>query len=175
MSRCFVHAADLHLDSPMLGLERYDTAPEEEARAASRLAFSRLINLCLERRAPLLLLAGDLFDSDWRDFNTGLFFIHELSRLREAGTKVVTIRGNHDSASEVTKALTWPEHVTELSSRTVEAVEVPELGAVVHGRSYPGRRVEEDWVPDYPDPTPGLLNIGLLHTNVRPTKYAMHP
>ena len=163
---CFIHAADLHLDSPLLGLEQYDSAPVEEARQATRHAFRKLIDLCLERRAPLLLLAGDVFDSNWHDFNTGLFYIHELSRLREAGTRVITVRGNHDSASEVTRSLTLPEHVTELSSRTVASVEVAELGLVVHGRSYTQRAVTENWVPDYPDPVDGMINVGLLHTNV---------
>ena len=164
--KCFIHAADLHLDSPLLGLEQYDTAPVHEARQASREAFRALIDLCLERRAPLLLLAGDVFDSDWRDFNTGLFFIHELSRLKDVGTEVISIRGNHDSASEVTKALTLPEHVTELSSRKVESVEVPELGLLVHGRSYTQRTITENWVPNYPAPVEGKINVGLLHTNV---------
>ena len=163
---CFVHAADLHLDSPLLGLEQYDTAPVHEARQASRQAFRGLIDLCLERRAALLLLAGDVFDSDWRDFNTGLFFIQELSRLKDVGTRVISIRGNHDSASEVTKALALPEHVTELSSRKVESVEVPELGLLVHGRSYTQRTITENWVPDYPAPVEGRINVGLLHTNV---------
>lgn len=163
---CFIHASDLHLDSPLRGLEQYDTAPVNEAREASRCAFRTLIDLCLERQAPLLLLAGDLFDSNWRDYNSGLFLIHELSRLRDAGTRVISIRGNHDSASEVTRALTLPDHVKELSSRTVESVDVSELSLVVHGRSYPHRAVTKNWVPDYPAPVEGAINVGLLHTNV---------
>jgi DNA repair protein SbcD/Mre11 len=161
-----VHAADLHLDSPLRGLEQYDSAPVGEAREASRQAFRNLVELCLERQAALLLLAGDLFDSDWRDFNTGLFFLDELARLQEVGARVVLLRGNHDSASEVTRALTLPEHVAEVSSRSVQSMRFEDLGVVVHGRSYPQRSVFENWVPGYPAATPGLVNIGLLHTNV---------
>lgn len=161
-----VHAADLHLDSPMRGLEQYDSAPVGEARKASRQSFRNLVDLCLDREAALLLLAGDLFDSDWRDFNTGLFFLGELSRLQEVGTRVVVLRGNHDSASEVTRNLTLPKHVTELSSRTVQSLPFEDLGVMVHGRSYTQRSVSENWVPEYPAATSGLINIGLLHTNV---------
>src|SRR5690349_7786010 len=100
-----VHAADLHLDSPLLGLERYPGAPVEAIRGATRRAFERLVDLCLDERAPLLLVAGDVYDGDWRDYSTGMFFAAELSRLREVGTRVVMVRGNHDAASQITRHL----------------------------------------------------------------------
>lgn len=81
-----VHAADLHLDSPLVGLERYDGAPVAELRAATRRALENLVQLCLAEDAKLLLLAGDLYDGDWRDYSTGLFFAAQMARLREVGT-----------------------------------------------------------------------------------------
>jgi DNA repair exonuclease SbcCD nuclease subunit len=110
----FLHAADLHIDSPLRGLERYPGAPAERIRGATRRAFQELVTLCMEEEVRLLLLAGDLFDGDWQDYSTGLFFVSELSRLREAGTAVVWIRGNHDAASRIRKRLTLPENVKEL-------------------------------------------------------------
>ncbi len=56
----FVHAADIHLDSPLGGLERYEGAPVERLRGATRRAFVKLIDLCLEARADLLVIAGDI-------------------------------------------------------------------------------------------------------------------
>ena len=104
----FVHAADLHIDSPLRGLGAYDGAPVERVREATRRALTNLVQLCLDERAAFLVLAGDVFDGEWKDFNTGLFFLRELNRLRDAGTRVFLVRGNHDAASEVTRSLTWP-------------------------------------------------------------------
>ena len=111
----FIHSADIHLDSPLRGLERYEGAPVEYARAASREAFVNLVNLCLQEEVGFVLIVGDLYDGDWRDYNTGLFFTSQVSRLNDAGIKVIFVRGNHDAASQITKSLRMPENVIELS------------------------------------------------------------
>jgi DNA repair exonuclease SbcCD nuclease subunit len=159
-----VHAADLHIDSPLRGLMPYEGAPLAQVRNATRPAFVRLVDYCIEQRAALMLLAGDLYDGDWRDFSTGLFFAKEMSRLREAGVRVVSVRGNHDAASQITKALRLPENCRELGSRQPETAVYEDLGVAVHGRSFPEQRVTEDISRDYPKPVDGMLNIGLLHT-----------
>jgi DNA repair protein SbcD/Mre11 len=161
-----VHAADLHLDSPLLGLERYEGAPVERIRSATRRAFSNLIDLCLEERAEFLLLAGDLFDDDWRDYSTGLFFVSQLSRLLESGTRVLFVRGNHDAASHITRNLRLPEHVIELASRAPDTRLFDDLGVAVHGKSYAQRAEQDNLALAYPEAFAGYFNIGLLHTSV---------
>ncbi|MCC6527752.1 MAG: DNA repair exonuclease [Polyangiaceae bacterium] len=161
-----VHAADLHVDSPLVGLERYEGAPTERIRQASRRALENLVALCLAERASLLLLAGDVFDGDWRDYATGLFFARQMKLLGEAGVQVVMVRGNHDAASHMSRALELPSNVHELASRSPETRIFDELGVAVHGQSFPGRSVEQDLTARYPLPTPGLFNIGLLHTSL---------
>jgi DNA repair protein SbcD/Mre11 len=159
-----VHAADLHLDSPLRGLERYEGAPVEQIRSATRRAFKNLIDLCLEESAALLLLAGDLYDGDWRDYSTGLFFASELGRLREAGVKVVWIRGNHDAESRLTNRLPRLEGVYELPARSPGTQRFEELGIAVHGQSYARPDVTDDLSRGYPAPVTGFVNFGLLHT-----------
>ena len=90
----FVHAADLHLDSPLRGLDRRidDGALVEKFRLATRYALENLIALCLDERAELLVIAGDIYDGSWRDYRTGLFFHKQLARLREARIEVVIAR-----------------------------------------------------------------------------------
>lgn len=161
-----VHAADLHVDSPMRGLSRYEGAPVDVMRGATREALRNLVDLCLEEEAALLLLAGDVFDGDWRDYNTGVFFASELSRLRQADVSVVMLRGNHDAASVIQKHLPLPENTQELSSRGPETLRFEELGVAVHGQSYPQPAVVKDLAADYPDPSAGWLDIGLLHTSL---------
>jgi DNA repair exonuclease SbcCD nuclease subunit len=161
-----VHAADLHVDSPMRGLERYEGAPVEAMRTATRRALENLVELCLEEGAALLLLAGDLFDGDWKDYSTGLFFAKQMSRLREADVRVVWIRGNHDAASHINKHLTLPENVHELSHKRPETLELEHLGIAVHGQGFAKRSIQEDLAASYPDALPGWLNVGLLHTSL---------
>jgi DNA repair exonuclease SbcCD nuclease subunit len=161
-----VHAADLHVDSPLSGLARYGGAPVELIRSATRRALENLVDFCASESVALLLLAGDLFDGDWRDYTTGLFFAEQMARLKRADVRVVVVRGNHDAASQITKHLALPDNVFELSARHPETVSFTDLGVAVHGQSYARRAETEDLARAYPDAVPGMLNIGLLHTCV---------
>ena len=145
-----VHAADLHIDSPLRGLSRYPNAPVDVIRNATRRAFENLIDLCLQERVALLLLAGDVFDGNWRDYSTGMFFAAQLARLRQGGVRVVTVRGNHDAKSQITRELRLPENVTELSTRKPETKVFEDLGIAVHGQGFAAREVPEDLVVRYP-------------------------
>lgn len=162
----FVHAADLHLDSPLRGLARYAGAPIEEMRLASRRACENLVELCIDEQASLLVLAGDLYDGDWRDYSTGLFFCEQLTRLREAGVRVVFVRGNHDAASQITRHLRLPDNVRELDVHAAETLCFDDLGLAVHGQGFATRAVTDNLAQSYPERVPQLLNVGLLHTSV---------
>ncbi|WP_461208953.1 metallophosphoesterase [Desulfocurvus sp. DL9XJH121] len=162
----FLHAADIHLDSPLSGLSRYEGAPVDEVRAATRRALGNLVDYALAEAVPLLVIAGDVYDGDWQDFQTGLHFVAQMARLERAGVRVVIARGNHDAASVMTRSLPLPGNVTVLSDAKAESVVFEDLGLAVHGMSYPVREVRENLVPAYPEPMPDLFNIGLLHTAV---------
>jgi DNA repair exonuclease SbcCD nuclease subunit len=161
-----VHAADLHLDSPLRGLERYDGAPVDRVRGATRAAFRRVVDLCLAERARFLVLAGDVFDGDWKDVSTGLFFIAELRRLRALPCDVLLVRGNHDF--ELTRALPYPDHVHAFAAPGAGPSE-PRVferdGVAFHGVSYADKKVTTSLLPFYAPPIDGLLNVGVLHTN----------
>ncbi|MDA8032976.1 MAG: DNA repair exonuclease [Actinomycetota bacterium] len=159
-----LHAADLHVDSPMRGLAAYDGAPVDEVRSATRRALSALVDEAVRRSVHAVLLAGDLYDGTWRDFNTGLFVASELARLHDAGIPVVLVHGNHDAESQLTRRLRLPPNVTVLGSSAPETTLLDDLGVAVHGQSYPTRAVVDDLAAGYPEADPGLLNVGLLHT-----------
>lgn len=110
------------------------------------------------------MLSGDLFDREWRDFNTGLFFLHELNRLRASGTEVLIVRGNHDAKNAVTRGLRYPEHVFEFSAERPETKVVQ--GVAFHGQSFAESIVDRDLSLAYPEAHPDLVNIGLLHTSL---------
>jgi len=160
-----VHAADIHLDSPMHGLAAYEGAPVDELRLATRIALGNLVDLCLEERVDVLLIAGDLYDGDWHDYATGARFVREARRLQEADIPVVLVTGNHDAASTITRSLRLPENVTVLPTDAPGTVVFDTLGLAVHGQGYAQRVVTEDLSAAYPPPRSGLVNVGLLHTS----------
>jgi exonuclease SbcD len=160
-----LHAADLHIDSPMVGLLAYEEAPLEELRLATRLALTNLIDTALEEDVDAVLLAGDIFDGDWPHYGTGVHFVSEIARLREAGIPVVIVAGNHDAESKLTKSLRMPDNVHVLDTRKPQTVIFEDLGLAVHGQGYATPAVIEDLSVGYPPAIAGMINIGLLHTS----------
>ena len=162
----FIHAADPHLDSPLQGLEAHEGAPVEVLRGATRRAFENLVSLAIEESVDFVVIAGDLYDGDWKDYSTGLFFRAQMVRLQSKGTPVYLIAGNHDAASVITKKLSLPENVHVFSTRTTESLEVAGHPITIHGRGFPNRAVPENLASEYPMALPGRFNLGLLHTSL---------
>jgi DNA repair exonuclease SbcCD nuclease subunit len=160
----FIHASDLHLDSPLKGLEIYEGAPDiEEIRNATRQALVNLVDFALNEGVSLVLFAGDLYDGDWPDFSTGLFFAQQMHRLARAGIRVAIAWGNHDAQNKMTKSLVMPENVKIFSARKPETLVCEDIKVAVHGQSYATADTTRNLAIDYPDPVDGMLNIGLLH------------
>jgi exonuclease SbcD len=162
----FIHAADLHIDSPLKGLNRYEGAPVDRLRGATRQALVRLVDLAINERVDFVMIAGDLYDRDWQDFHTGLFVREQMVRLGRQGIKVFIVQGNHDAQGVISRQMPWPENVKVFSSKKAETVKMDDLQMAIHGNSFPDREVPEDLVPGYPDAVPGYFNIGMLHTSL---------
>ena len=160
----FLHAADIHLDSPLHGLQRYEGAPLDEIRNATRRAFDNLIKLAIDQQVAFVLLAGDLFDGDWKDYNSGLYLVGCLRKLEQAGIRVFMIAGNHDAASQISRKLRLPDNVTEFSTRKPEQVLLQDLDVAIVGQGFANRAVSDDLSAGYPQADPALFTIGLLHT-----------
>ena len=162
----FIHAADVHLDSPLRGLSRYESAPAESIRNACRRAFENLVDLAIEEKVSFVLLAGDLYDGDWKDYSTGIFLSRQMGRLGQHGISVFAVAGNHDAANRMTKALDTPANMRILSSRKVETIRLDELGVAIHGRSFGTQHVDENLAAGFAAAERGIFNIGLLHTSL---------
>lgn len=161
----FIHAADIHLDSPLKGLEQYEGAPVDQIREATRRALANLVELALDQTVAFVLIAGDLYDGDWKEFRTGLFFVDQMRRLRDAGIPVYLVAGNHDAANKMTKKLPMPDNITMLAANKPETVHLESCEVAIHGQSYARGAVLENLANGYPTPEPGMFNIGLLHTS----------
>ena len=174
MRFCFVHAADLHLDTPFEGIRGLAPEVGRSLRDASLDAFDALVDLCVECDAAFLLIAGDVYDGAERGLRAQLRFRHGLERLARLDVQVLVVHGNHDPTEEGWSAIReWPRGTTVFGSERVEAVPVIRAGeriATVHGISYPRRDVSENLSLAFPrgradSKEVSGLRIGLLHCN----------
>lgn len=160
----FIHTADIHLDSPLNGLSAYQDAPIELLRTATRDAFANLVTEALSEKVDFMIIAGDLYDGNWKDFNTGIFFAKQMGRLNQAEIPVFIVWGNHDAENEMTKRLVLPRNVHCFATGKAETIKLQTHKVALHGRSYREAATMENLATSYPDPEPGWLNIGVLHT-----------
>ncbi len=165
----FIHAADVHLDSPLRSLALRDPDLAELIGNATRRAFVRIIDLCLDEQVDALLLAGDLYDGDQTSMKTARFLSEQIRRLHEAGIHVFVIRGNHDALSRITKELVFPDSVKVFGGRA-EAIVVDrsngDFPVAIHGLSFAQPHAPESLIGKYKLPIEGAVNIGLLHTSL---------
>lgn len=165
----FVHAADLHIDSPFRGLRDVDKRVGERLRESTFEAFQNLINLCVDEQVDFLVIAGDVYDGADRSVRAQLRFRDGMRQLSEAGISVYIVHGNHDPLDGWLSAISWPEDVhvfgPEPEWKTVELNGEPL--AAIQGVSFPTREVRENLVSRFSTPeNDSLFTIGLLHCNV---------
>lgn len=161
-----LHTADLHIDSPMGSLESYEGAPVEVMRASTRRAVDNVIELALRAGVDVVTIGGDVFDGQWRDINTGLWWHGRLEKLVEAGIEVFVVHGNHDAESLLTERIAAPEGVHVFASHEATSVESRKGPLIVHGQSYRDRATMDNLAAGYPNAVPGVVNVGLLHTSL---------
>jgi DNA repair protein SbcD/Mre11 len=165
----FVHAADIHLDSPLKSLVLRDRELAELIGNATRRAFVSVVDLCLTEQVDALLLAGDLYDGDQTSMKTARFLAEQIRRLHGAGIHVFVIRGNHDALSKITKELTFPDSVTVFGGRA-GAIEVArastDFPVTIHGLSFAQPHAPDPLLDRFRPPTRGAVNIALMHTSL---------
>lgn len=165
----FLHAADLHLDTPFEGLGAVRPDVAALLRDASLAAWDRLVDLALSRRVDFLVLAGDVYDGPSRGVRAQLRFRRGLERLSVAGIRCFVVHGNHDPVEEGWGAITWPAGVHVFAAGEVESVQVERDGAriaTVHGASFGTRKERENLARRFRRGAEPGLHVGLLHCNV---------
>jgi exonuclease SbcD len=170
MRFCFLHAADLHIDSPLAGLGLKDPSVAARFARAGRRAVEALVEEAIACKAAFLVISGDIFDGDWKDVTTGLFFARALGRLDREGIATYIVKGNHDAESLMSKTLPYPPSVRVFSSTKAETILLETQRVALHGRSFGARLVDGAFVASYPARRESWLNIGLLHTALDGTR-----
>ena len=162
----FIHAADIHLDSPLDHLRSLDEATARLVATASRRAVQRLVDTALEHQVAAVVIAGDLFDGPVRDASAALWVDSQFRKLTNAGVEVVLIRGNHDALSNASRSVKWSTGVIELGADKSTSHIIDKYGLAIHGQSFGARAVYENIAATYPEAHSGYFNIGMLHTSL---------
>ena len=170
----FLHAADVHLDSPCSS--RSETV-RQRLRDASRLAFQRLVDVALSERVDAVLIAGDLFDDERLSFQTERFLLEQLHRLDAETIPVVYATGNHDPGRVGLRSveLPWPDNVTVARDKTPVRIAIkapgpesgsPEIRGIVMAAGHETAAEEDDLSTAFPTPEGRLAEVAVLHTQV---------
>ena len=157
MSVKFIHAADLHIDSPMRGLARKDGAVAESVRDATRRAFKNLTQTAIAEKVDFVIIAGDLFDGRWDDRETGVWTSKEFGKLAANGIPVYLAFGNHDGANPIIKNMRerlFGDDVKVFSTKRPERILFEKDGEriAIVGQSYPEAKCVKNLASKYPVP-----------------------
>lgn len=157
-----IHGADFHLDSPFQALSSAKAAMRREEQ---RLMLQRLAELADQEHADLMLLAGDLLDSDNTYCETGEELIR---RLGSVSCPVVISPGNHDyySSSSPWARLKLPENVTVFKENTIRFLSVPSAGARVYGAAFTDRNSPALLRGFHAERRQGIYNLLCMHGEV---------
>ncbi|MCS0789604.1 DNA repair exonuclease [Cytobacillus pseudoceanisediminis] len=161
----FIHAADLHLDSPMSGLKHLPPSIFKKLQESTFEAFTKIVDSAIFHNVDFIILAGDLFDGEDRSIRAQTRFRKEMERLAECGIAVYAVHGNHDHMDGRWAHLPLPENVHIFSHEVEVAKHIAENGTSVHlyGFSYPKRHVAERMIDQYSRENGADLHIGILH------------
>lgn len=163
----FIHAADLHLDSPMAGLTHLPANIFTKAKESTFAALRKLTDAAISLQVDFVIIAGDLFDGEDRSLRAQSRFRSEMLKLAEQDIPVYIVHGNHDHLNGSWVHLDMPDNVHVFASEVETKVFKTKNGELIHlyGFSYPTRHVFEQKIVDYQKLEGADFDIGILHGN----------
>ena len=164
----FIHAADLHLDSPFRGLAQ--TAPKlrDQLQSATLGALERIVDHTIQSKADFLVIAGDLYDSKDRSLRALVAFRRQMERLAERDISVYIVHGNHDPLNGWGSEFQLPPNVTTFGGRpqTDPVIRRGKEIARVTGVSYTRERDTENLAAAMQPGEDGSYSVAVHHANV---------
>ncbi|MFD1176726.1 exonuclease SbcCD subunit D [Paenibacillus puldeungensis] len=167
----FLHAADLHLDTPFSGMSGVPNRLRRFLQESTFTAFDNLVHLAIAEAVDFVVLSGDIYDASDSSLRAQLRLREAWDKLGRHGIPVYLIHGNHDPLGSRRLRLELPPHVTEfgtkLESRTAVRRSDDQPVAIISGVSYGAAAVTDNLALQFlRDPSSPLYHIALLHGNV---------
>lgn len=161
----FIHAADLHLDSPFLGLTGLPSSLATTVRQSTFAAATQVFDRALAEQVDFVILAGDLFDRAEQSVAAQAYLFEQFERLAAQQIPVIVSFGNHDYLADQHQTIDYPANVTVLGAHVTTKTLTLKSGAIVavSGFSYPERWVPQDQLTDFPVHAAVDWHIGVLH------------
>ncbi|WP_212950891.1 metallophosphoesterase family protein [Siminovitchia terrae] len=161
----FIHTADLHLDSPFLGLNKLPDKLFSRLQESTFSALERIVDTAIEKSVDFVLFVGDLFDGEDRSIKAQARLRKQLKRLEEEDIFAFITYGNHDHLAGDWVKLDMPDNVYVFNESPEAFLFTAKNGVTVHvyGFSYPERHVLTRKIDEY-EKVPGAdLHIAMLH------------
>jgi len=164
----FIHAADLHLDSPFRGIGSASVALKDRLQAATLGALRRVVDHTIESKADFLLIAGDIYDSKDRNLRALVSFRSEMERLAERNIPAFIVHGNHDPLNGWGSGFQLPPNVVTFGGRadTEPFIRRGREVAQITGVSYARERITDNLAAGLKPPENAAYSIALLHANI---------
>ncbi|GAB4147697.1 MAG: exonuclease SbcCD subunit D [Planctomycetaceae bacterium] len=169
MSFSFIHCADLHLDSPFVGIQDVDPQVAKVLRDSTFKSFERIVSLAIEREVDFIVIAGDVYDGADHSLRAQIHFRDSLKRASDAGIPCFLIHGNHDPLNSWDAKLDLPPNCHRFGGDSVTKITATRNGdplADIYGISFPTRDVNENIASQFNREGEAPFAIGVLHCNL---------
>lgn len=166
----FIHCADLHLDSPMIGLKNLPSSIRQKLQESTFVAFKNIVDCAIKFQVDFIIIAGDIYDVEDRSLRAQIRFRKEMERLQEHHIAVFIVHGNHDHLSGKWVSIIFPENVQLFPSDvTMIPYQKGDINVHLYGFSYEQRHLYDRKIQDYKKIEGADFHIGILHGNLEGT------
>ena len=156
-----LHCADLHFDTPFKELTKEISQNSKEELLQ---VFKNIIDLTINEKVQVLLIAGDVFDNLTVNKNTLFFISNQLKRIENV--RVFISPGNHDPYNEKSfyKMINWPDNVYIFKGK-MQSKEIEELNLVVWGAGFNNNYEHEGLINEI-NIDKSKINIMVIHGEI---------
>lgn len=169
----FIHAADLHLDTPFSSISNFSEQLQNKLKLSTYTAAKKVFQTAIDQQVDFVILAGDTFDNTDRSLEAQSFLRDEFEKLNKYGINVYLVYGNHDYFRNNFSVIKFPDNVTVFGEDvTTQEVKVDGLKVGITGFSYYQQHVNNNVVSTYPSHGNFDYQIGILHAGVMDSNYA---
>ncbi|MCH4007960.1 metallophosphoesterase family protein [Companilactobacillus sp.] len=170
----FIHAADLHLDTPFVNVKSFSKQLQNNLQKSTYTAATKVFDTAIRERVDFVILAGDTYDNTQRSLNAQAFLKNQFTRLKENNIQVYLIYGNHDYYRNNFSVIEFPANVhifpETVSTETLTSRDGLKVG--ITGFSYHQQHISDDMAQNYPMREAFDYQIGILHGSVGSGEYA---
>lgn len=148
----FIHAADLHLDSPFKGLSHVPPSIFNDIRNSTFSTLDHLVQLAIEKKVNFVLLVGDLFDHEEQSLKAQIKLREACEQLKKHHIHVFISYGNHDYIHGNTHPVTYPDNVYIFPDEKIDQFIYTYKNqplAAIYGFSYENQAVHANKAKEY--------------------------